>query len=43
LVQAIGWQAIKVGDTVHYRSIFDLVSDFLHDEVLGQEDKLLTK
>ena len=26
-----------------YRSIFDLVRDFLHDEVLGQEDKVLTK
>ena len=43
LVQAIGYQAIKVGYTVYYRSIFDLVRDFLHDEVLGQEDKTLTK
>ena len=25
-----------------YRSIFDVVRDFLHDEVLGQEDKMLT-
>jgi DNA replication protein DnaC len=43
LVQAIGYQAIKAGYTVLYRSIFDLVRDFLHDEVLGQEDKMLAK
>jgi DNA replication protein DnaC len=43
LVQAIGYQAVKAGYTVLYRSIFDLVRDFLHDEVLGQEDKILTK
>jgi DNA replication protein DnaC len=43
MVQAIGCQAIKAGYTVYYRSVFDLVRDFLHDEVLGQEDKMLTK
>jgi DNA replication protein DnaC len=43
LVQAIGYQAVKAGYTVLYRSIFDLVRDFLHDEVLGQDDKMLTK
>jgi DNA replication protein DnaC len=43
MVQAIGYQAIKAGYTVYYRSIFDLVRDFLHDEVLGQEDKTLTR
>jgi DNA replication protein DnaC len=43
LAQAIGYQAIKAGYTVFYRSIFDLVRDFLHDEVLGQEDKMLMK
>jgi DNA replication protein DnaC len=43
LVQAIGYQAIKAGYTVLYRSIFDLVREFLHEEVLGQEDKTLTK
>jgi DNA replication protein DnaC len=43
LVQAIGYQAIKAGYTVLYRSIFDLVRDFLHDEVLGREDKMLMK
>ena len=41
MVQAIGYQAIKAGYTVYYRSIFDLVRDFLHDEVLGQENKIL--
>jgi DNA replication protein DnaC len=43
MVQAVGYQAIKAGYTVYYRSIFDLVRDFLHDEVLGQEDKVLNK
>jgi DNA replication protein DnaC len=43
LCQAIGYQAIKAGFLVLYRSIFDVVRDFLHDEVLGEEDKLLTK
>jgi DNA replication protein DnaC len=43
LVQAIGYQAIKSGFVVLYRSIFDVVRDFLHDEALGQEDKILTK
>jgi DNA replication protein DnaC len=43
MVQAIGYQALKAGYTVYYRSIFDLVRDFLHDEVLGQENKILTR
>jgi DNA replication protein DnaC len=43
MVQAIGYQAIKAGYTVYYRSIFDLVRDFLHDEVLGQENKMLAR
>jgi DNA replication protein DnaC len=43
LCQAIGYQALKAGFVVLYRSIFDVVRDFLHDEVLGQEDKLLAK
>ena len=34
LVQALGYQAIKAGYTVLYRSIFDVVRDFLHDEAL---------
>jgi DNA replication protein DnaC len=43
LVQAIGYQAIKAGFVVLYRSIFDVVRDFLHDEALGLEDKILTR
>jgi len=41
LVQAIGYQVIKAGHTVLYRSIFDVVRDFLHDEALGGEEKVL--
>jgi DNA replication protein DnaC len=41
IVQAVGYQAIKLGFTVLYRSIFDVVRDFLHDEVLGEDDKVL--
>ena len=43
LVQAIGYQAIKVGHTALYRSIFDVVRDFLHDEALGGDEKVLAK
>jgi DNA replication protein DnaC len=43
LVQAIGYQAIKAGHAVLYRSVFDLVRDFLHDEALSTEDKVLSK
>ena len=43
LVQALGYQAVKAGFTVLYRSIFDVVRDFLHDEALGSEQKILSK
>ena len=43
LAQALGYQAIKNGHTVRYRSIFDLVRDFMQDEALGQTDKVLAK
>jgi DNA replication protein DnaC len=43
LVQAIGYQAIKAGFVVLYRSIFDVVRDFLHDDVVGQDDKMLAR
>jgi DNA replication protein DnaC len=43
LVQAIGRQAIQQGFVVYYRSIFDVVRDFLHDEALGGEDKVLAR
>jgi DNA replication protein DnaC len=43
VVQAIGFQAIKQGFVVLYRSIFDVVRDFLHEESLGDEDKRLAR
>jgi DNA replication protein DnaC len=43
IAQAVGYQAIKQGFTVLYRSIFDVVRDFLHEEVLGEDDKVLTR
>jgi DNA replication protein DnaC len=43
LAQAIGYQAIKVGHTTLYRSIFDVVRDFLHDEALDGDEKVLAK
>ena len=43
LVQAIGYQAIKAGFLVLYRSIFDLVRDFLHDEAFAGQEKVLNK
>lgn len=38
IVQAVGYQAIKQGFCVLYRSIFDVVRDFMHHETLGDED-----
>jgi DNA replication protein DnaC len=43
LVQAIGYQAIKSGHLVLYRSIFDVVRDFLQDEAVAGEDKVLRR
>jgi DNA replication protein DnaC len=43
LVQALGYQAIKQGFVVLYRSIFDVVRDFLHDETFGGEERVLSK
>ena len=43
LAQAIGYQAIKQGHVVFYRSIFDVVRDFLHDEALEGQDRILNK
>jgi len=42
LAQAIGYQAIKLGFRVLYRSVFDLVRDFLEDEALAGTDHTLT-
>jgi DNA replication protein DnaC len=43
LVQAIGYQAIKAGHLVLYRSVFDVVRDFLREEALSAEDKVLSQ
>ncbi len=43
LVQALGYQAIKSGFTVLYRSVFDVVRDFLQDEAFGGQEKVLTR
>lgn len=43
IAQALGLQAIKNGSTVLYRSIFDVVRDFLHDEAMTQQDKVMDR
>ena len=43
IAQAIGYQAIKQGHLVLYRSIFDVVRDFLHDEAFEGHDRVLNK
>jgi DNA replication protein DnaC len=43
LAQAIGYQAIKQGHLVLYRSIFDVVRDFLQNETLEGPDRILSK
>jgi DNA replication protein DnaC len=43
VAQAVGYQAIKLGFIVLYRSIFDVVRDFLHEEALGEDDKVLAR
>jgi DNA replication protein DnaC len=41
LAQALGYEAIRQNFLVLYRSIFDLVRDFLQDEAFKQQDKTL--
>jgi DNA replication protein DnaC len=43
LVQALGYLAIKQGFQVLYRSIFDVVRDFLHDEAFDGDERMLTR
>jgi DNA replication protein DnaC len=43
VVQAVGYHAIKQGFLVLYRSIFDVVRDFLRDEAFDGQEKTLTK
>src|SRR2546428_7312419 len=43
LAQALGYEAIKLNFQVLYRSIFDLVRDFLKDEAFNQQDRVLRR
>ena len=43
LAQAIGHAAIRAGLLVYYRSIFDVVRDFLHDEAMEGYEKTLQR
>lgn len=43
IAQALGYQAIRSGMIVLYRSIFDVVRDFLHDEAFDGHDKVLAR
>ena len=43
LVQSIGQSLIRQGYTVYYRSIFDCVRDFLHDEAFEGHDRILKR
>jgi DNA replication protein DnaC len=43
LAQAIGYQAIKAGFVVLYRSIFDTVRDFLHDDAADGQFQVMTR
>jgi DNA replication protein DnaC len=43
IAQALGHQAIKSGFVVLYRSIFDVVRDFLHEETINQQDRLMDR
>lgn len=43
LVQGIGYHLIKLGYVVLYRSIFDVVRDFLHDEAMDGHDRVMAR
>jgi DNA replication protein DnaC len=43
LAQALGLSAIRCGFTVFYRSIFDAIRDFLHDEALAGQERVLQR
>ena len=43
LAQAIGRKLVYMGLSVLYRSIFDAVRDFLHDEAFEGHDKMMTR
>jgi DNA replication protein DnaC len=39
----VGYEAIKMNFQVLYRSIFDLVRDFMKDEAFSQQDRALRR
>lgn len=41
MAQAIGYQALKMGFKVYYRSVFDLARDMMGDETLSGMDRKL--
>jgi DNA replication protein DnaC len=43
LAQAIGRKLVYMGVSVLYRSIFDAVRDFLHDEAFAGHDKIMAR
>jgi DNA replication protein DnaC len=43
IVQGIGYHLIKLGYQVHYRSIFDVVRDLLHDEAMDGHDRVMSR
>jgi DNA replication protein DnaC len=43
LAQALGYQAVKMGFIVLYRSIFDLVKQLVRDEAFEGEDRILAR
>ena len=43
MIQGIGYQLIKLGYTVFYRSIFDVVRDFFHDEAMDGHDRVMAR
>lgn len=43
LAQAIGYQAIKMGFVVLYRSVFDVVREFMESEAIGGERTILSR
>lgn len=43
LSEALGYQAIRMGYTVLYRSIFDLVREFMQDEAFEGEERTMAK
>jgi len=43
LAQSIGRQLIRDGFTIYYRSIFDCVRDFMHDEAFEGHDRIMKR